>query len=149
MKLRNRRSYEKKILISIICIVLIIAIILFLTFIKTDELSKTKKIIVNEITTGDPIKNPKKEKDITNKKDIDNIIEIISNYKESESEEIITYEGLPEYRLKLLDKKNKIIASIAFYYYEENKGYISFDSDKKMHKIDAEDLLEIIEFKEE
>lgn len=137
---------KKKILISIICIVLIIAIILFLTFIKTDELSKTKKIIVNEITTGDLIKNPKKE--ITNKKDIDNIIEIILNYKESESEEIITYEGFPEYRLKLLDKKNKIITSIAFYYYEENKGYISFDSDKKMHKIDAEALLEIIEFKE-
>lgn len=140
---------KKKIFISIICIILMIAIILFLTFTKTDELFKTKKIIVNEITTGNPVENPKKEKVITNKKDIDNIIEIISNYKESESEEIITYEGLPEYRLKLLDKKNKIITSIAFYYYEENKGYISFDNDKEMYKIVAEALLEIIEFKEE
>lgn len=140
---------KKKVFILIICIILIIASILFLVFNKTDELSKTKKIIVNEIITGDPIENTKKEKVITNKKGIDNIIEIISNYKESESEEIITYEGIPEYRLKLLDKKNKIITSIAFYYYEENKGYISFDSNKEMYKIDAEALLEIIEFKEE
>ena len=101
-----------------------------------DKLLKTNTILVIDVRNSN-------EKEITDRDKIDKVIEIILNRTLMPEDEPINYVGFPDYRLKMLDKSEKIITEIDFYCYSKTDGYIILEDE--YYKIDVISLLEIIE----
>lgn len=104
----------------------------------SEKLTKTKTVVVAKLFDSDDVS----EKKITDSSDIDELVKIIQDRKEMPEDEDINYRGLPNYRLKFLDKKDSVIAEVNFYYSGE-LSWISIKEDE-YYKIDSKGLLEIL-----
>ncbi len=135
-----------KIIIFVSIFVLVLAVFLVGFFLKnrekdlSKELTKTKTVTIEKIFG----ENQVEEKKITDSSDIDELINIIQKRTEIPEDEDITYRELPNYRLKFLDKKDKVIAEVDFYYYSDESSWISVKDDE-YYKIDSGKLLKILE----
>lgn len=134
---------KKKAIIRVVCIVIIllIAVVIWFTIKENnltldDQLFKTNTILVTDVRNSDELEIKERDK-------IDKIIEIILNRTIMPEDEPINYGGFPNYKLKMLDTKEKIIIEIDFYCYSETDGYIILEDE--YYKIDVTSLLEIIE----
>ncbi len=134
-----------KIIIFVSICVLVLAVFLVGFFLKnrekdlSKELTKTKTVAIAKIFGEDQVE----EKKITDSSDIDELIKIIQKRTEMPEDEDITYRGLPNYRLKFLDKKEAVIAEVNFFNLSDESSWISIKDDK-YYKIDHEALLEIL-----
>lgn len=139
---------KKKIIISLLCIFIIIIAFIIVIIKKNNDsnifaqLSKTKEITALNLTDRDNIK----EKKISNSDEIDKVIKIIKDAKEMPKDQNIPYELIPDYRLKMINQKGKIITEITYYIYEDI-SWISFDNEDKHYTIDDSSLLKIIDTK--
>ena len=136
---------KKQVIIRVVCIVIIllIAVVIWLAIKENnltldDKLLETNTILVTDLRNSDELEIKERDK-------IDKIIEIILNRTIMPEDEPINYGGFPNYRLKMLDKKEKIITEIDFYCYNVTNGYIILEDE--YYKIDVTSLLEIIESK--
>ena len=131
---------KKRVAILFICILFGgIALFFFVTK-KNDELNNTSTIIVKKIEDDGNIN----EKKITNKNDIDKIIDIIDSREEMSPEEKVPYRKMPHYKLMFLDKSDSEIIDISFFYYSDDLNWIVID-DETYYTIDFKTLLEIID----
>ena len=90
------------------------------------------------------------DKSITSKKQIEEIIILISSGIRMQDEESVPYIG-PRYILKILDNKDNIIDEIKVYSYwnseNQTSGWITFESNNNGYYLDVDALLEIIDIK--
>jgi len=133
---------KKKILIGItisIILIFIIAIFIYKNANIDSIMSKTKSITVIKLSNMD-------KKEITDSNEINSILNIIKSRTPLDKDTLITYNGVPDYKLKLLDKKGNIIIEIGFNYYSEDFGYITLDEED--YSIDSTQLYNIVSINE-
>ena len=131
---------KNKKIILIIIVIILLAILGFILFAKgtkdfDSKLAKTKSVVVSVMASG-------VEKNITDSKEIKEIVKIIQDRKPM-TDENIPYRDVPHYKLKMLDRKKSEIVKIDFFYYDEDTNYVRFNDE--FYKIDADSLLKIIE----
>lgn len=137
--------------IFLILIIFVISLIILLLLLFYNE----SKDISNKINSADILivdkyheKNGVYDvisKEITDKDDIKKIRSIIKERKPMKKGEIVPYRSIPHYKLRFLDKKEKSIIEISFFYFGKETSWIVIDGDEKNYIIDSETLLEIIE----
>lgn len=140
----------KKNIFMIIFILVISLIILLLLFLYNES-----KDISNKINSADILMVDKFHekygvynvisKEITDKDDIKKIRNIIKERKPMKKGEIVPYRSIPHYKLRFLDRKEKSIIEISFFYFGKETSWIVIDGDENYYIIDSEALLEIIE----
>ena len=126
---------KNKKIILIIIVIILLAILGFILFAKgtkdfDSKLAKTKSVVVSVMASG-------VEKNITDSKEIKEIVKIIQDRKPM-TDENIPYRDVPHYKLKISE-----IVKIDFFYYDEDTNYVRFNDE--FYKIDADSLLKIIE----
>ena len=148
---------KKSILIILIILLVIITVTTIVIFANRNsslekQLSKTEYIKLvyvrprNEENTG-------KENKITNKDQINKIVDIVLKGQEVKDTDGINLDGAPHYRLTFYNKKDQIIEEIEYNYYatdntdnkEDNSSYITLKNNKKRYYIDNDALLSLID----
>ena len=148
---------KKSILIILIILLVIITVTTIVIFANRNsslekQLSKTEYIKLvyvrprNEENTG-------KENKITNKEQINKIVDIVLKGQEVKDTDGINLDGAPHYRLTFYNKKDQIIEEIEYNYYatdntdnkEDNSSYITLKNNKNRYYIDNDALLSLID----
>ncbi len=148
---------KKSILIILIILLVIITVTTIVIFANRNsslekQLSKTEYIKLvyvrprNEENTG-------KENKITNKDQINKIVDIVLKGQEVKDTDGINLDGAPHYRLTFYNKKDQIIEEIEYNYYatdntdnkEDNSSYITLKNNKNRYYIDNDALLSLID----
>ncbi len=135
---------NKKTLAILLIIVILVALFIIYHQYNTNitnpfpiNLSKTKVIIVNNLR----VENPSKEKRITKKSEVEEIIQIIKNAQEMPEDYKVNYGVIPHYKLKMIDKKDNQITGINIYAYSGDEIYFALEEEENKYYILEDNLL--------